>query len=213
MKIRSSALGKIMTNPRKKSETLSATCKTYIKELVKEDLFGYKSTIDSKYLTKGIDMEDTSIDLYNEVHGTLYLKNTERLENEFITGECDINAEDKIIDIKSSWSLETFPASPEDIDAVKTGYEWQLRAYMWLYDKPKAELAYCMVSTPDYLLKEWDNLGIHKVDSHDPFLRVTTISFERDTEKEELIAQRVKDCREFYNEYKDSILNKQLILD
>jgi hypothetical protein len=171
MKIRSSALGKIMTNPRKKTEVLSATCKTYIKELVKEDLFGYKSTIDSKYLTKGIDMEDTSIDLYNEVHGTLYLKNTERLENEFITGECDINAEDKIIDIKSSWSLETFPASPEDIDAVKTGYEWQLRSYMWLYDKPKAELAYCMVSTPDYLLKEWDNLGIHKVDSHDPFLK------------------------------------------
>ena len=71
MKIRSSALGKIMTNPRKKTELLSATCKTYIKELVKEDLFGYKTTIDSKYLTKGIDMEDTSIDLYNEVQSTL----------------------------------------------------------------------------------------------------------------------------------------------
>lgn len=211
MKIRCSALGKIMTNPRKKSETLSATCKTYIKELVKEDLFGYKSTIDSKYLTKGIDMEDTSIDLYNEVHGTLYLKNTERLENEFITGECDINAEDKIIDIKSSWSLETFPASPEDVN--NKDYEWQLRGYMMLYNKPKAELAYCMVNTPDYLLKEWDNWDIHKVDKFDPFLRVTTISFERDTEKEELIAQRVKDCREFYNEYRDSILNKQLILD
>ena len=211
MKIRSSAIGKIMTNPRKKTDTLSAGCKTYIKELVKEDLFGYKSTIDSKYLTKGIDMEDTSIDLYNEVHGTLYLKNTERLSNEFITGECDINAEDKIIDIKTSWSLETFPPSPEDIN--NKDYEWQLRAYMWLYNKPKAELAYCMVNTPDYLLKDWDNLGIHKVDSHDPFLRVTTISFERDTEKEELIAQRVKDCRDFYNEYKDSILNKQLILE
>ena len=126
MKIRSSALGKIMTNPRSKKETLSAGCKTYIKELVKEDLFNYKSTIDSKYLTKGIDMEDTSIDLYNEVHGTLYLKNTERLSNEFITGECDINAEDKIIDIKSSWSLETFPASPDDVN--NKDYEWQLRA-------------------------------------------------------------------------------------
>lgn len=211
MKIRSSALGKIMTNPRSKKETLSATCKTYIKELVKEDLFGYRTTIDSKYLTKGIDMEDTSIDLYNEVHGTLYLKNTERVENEFITGECDINAEDKIIDIKSSWSLETFPASPEDVN--NKDYEWQLRGYMMLYNKPKAELAYCMVSTPDYLLKDWDNLDIHKVDKHDPFLRVTTISFERDTEKERQIMDRVIECGKFYIEYRDSILNKQLILD
>ena len=210
MKIRSSALGKIMTNPRKKTEVLSAGCKTYIKELVKEDLFGYKSTIDSKYLTKGIDMEDTSIDLYNEVHGTLYLKNTERLSNEFITGECDINAEDKIIDIKSSWSLETFPASPEDVN--NKDYEWQLRGYMMLYNKPKAELAYCMVSTPDYLLKEWDNWDIHKVDKFDPFLRVTTINFERDRDKERDIIDRVIECGKFYIEYRDSILNKQLIL-
>ena len=210
MKIRSSALGKIMTNPRKKTEVLSATCKTYIKELVKEDLFGYKSTIDSKYLTKGIDLEDTSIDLYNEVHSTLYLKNTERLSNEFITGECDINAEDKIIDIKSSWSLETFPASPDDVN--NKDYEWQLRGYMMLYNKPKAELAYCMVSTPDYLLKDWDNWEIHKVDKHDPFLRVTTISFERDRDKERDIIDRVIECGKFYIEYRDSILNKQLIL-
>ena len=210
MKIRCSALGKIMTNPRKKTEVLSATCKTYIKELVKEDLFGYRTTIDSKYLTKGIDLEDTSIDLYNEVHGTLYLKNTERLENEFITGECDINAEDKIIDIKSSWSLETFPASPEDVN--NKDYEWQLRGYMMLYNKPKAELAYCMVSTPDYLLKEWDNWDIHKVDKHDPFLRVTTISFERDRDKEREIMDRVIECGKFYIEYRDSILNKQPIL-
>jgi len=197
-----------MTNPRSKKETLSAGCKTYIKELVKEELFMYRSTIDSKYLTKGIDMEDTSIDLYNEVHNTLYLKNTERLSNEFITGECDINAEDKIIDIKTSWSLETFPASPEDIDAVKTGYEWQLRGYMWLYDKPKAELAYCMVNTPDYLLKDWDNLDIHKVDKWDATLRVTKIGFERDAEKEQQIMERVIECGKFYIEYKQEILNK-----
>ena len=81
-----------------------------------------------------------------------------------------------------------------------------------LYDKPKAELAYCMVSTPDYLLKDWDNYKIHKVDKFDPFLRVTTISFERDVEKEELIKERVIECGKFYNEYRDSILNKQPIL-
>ena len=166
----------------------------------------YRSNIDSKYLTKGIDLEDTSIDLYNEVYSTLYLKNEERLSNDFITGECDINAEDTIIDIKTSWSLETFPATPSDIN--NKDYEWQLRGYMWLYDKPKAELAYCMVNTPDSLLKEWDNRDIHKVDKWDAVLRVTKISFERDEEKEALIEQRVKDCREFYENYKQEILNK-----
>ena len=208
MKIRCSSLGKIMGKPRKKTETLSQTCKTYLKELVKEELFMFRSSIDSKYLTKGIDMEDTSIDLYNEVHSTLYLKNTERLSNDFIQGECDINAEDKIIDIKSSWSLETFPAAPQDIDVAKTGYEWQLRGYMWLYGKPKAELAYCMVNTPDYLLKDWDNLDIHKVDKWDAVLRVTTIGFERDEELEQQIADKVVECRKFYDSYKQEILNK-----
>jgi len=206
MKIRCSSLGKIMTNPRKKTETLSATCKTYLKELVKEDLFMYRSSIDSKYLTKGIEVEDTSIDLYNEVYGTLYLKNTERLENDFIQGECDINGDDVIIDIKSSWSLETFPAAPEDIN--NKDYEWQLRGYMWLYNKPKAELAYCMVDTPDHLLKDWDNLDIHKVDRWDAALRVTKISFERDEELERQIADRVIECGKFYNNYRQEILNK-----
>ena len=65
---------------------------------------------------------------------------------------------------------------------------------MMLYNKPKAELAYCMVSTPDYLLKDWDNLDIHKVDKFDPFLRVTTISFERDRDKERDIIDRVIEC-------------------
>jgi hypothetical protein len=69
-----------------------------------------------------------------------------------------------------------------------------------------------MVSTPDYLLKDWDNLDIHKVDKFDPVLRVTTISFERDTEKEQEIMERVIECSKFYNEYRDSILNKQPIL-
>jgi hypothetical protein len=36
LKIRCSSIGKIMTSPRSKAELLSATTKTYIKELVLE---------------------------------------------------------------------------------------------------------------------------------------------------------------------------------
>ena len=206
MKIRCSQLGKIMTTSRSKSEPLSKTAQSYIKQLVKEDLFGYKSFITTKEMEKGVDEENTSIALFNQVKGTNYEKNIIRLENDWITGECDLKGFDEIVDIKSSWSLETFPASPSDINS--NDYEWQLRGYMWLYDKPKATLAYCMVDTPDYLLKDWDYQKIHKVSNIDASLRVTTVSFERDIELEEQIKEKVELCKEFYFHYKNEILNK-----
>lgn len=65
--IRCSSLGKIMTNSRSKSDPLSKTCKSEIENLVKQELFGYKTFIDNKYVNKGIQVEDESIKLYNEV--------------------------------------------------------------------------------------------------------------------------------------------------
>lgn len=206
MKIRCSSLGKIMTNPRNKTDVLSKTCTSYIKQLVKEEIFGYKAEIGSKEMDKGITVEKDSIDLYNEVFMTFHTKNEIRLNNDFINGECDIDSTDMIIDIKSPWSLETFPATPDDIDAK--GYEWQLRGYMWLYEKPYAQLAYCMVDTPLDLLSDWDNEKIHLVERIDPTLRVTVLNFDRDKEKETLISERVQECRKFYESYKQQLLNK-----
>jgi hypothetical protein len=40
LKVRCSALGAIMTNPRSKTETLSETTKTYVKEMVLEHKYG-----------------------------------------------------------------------------------------------------------------------------------------------------------------------------
>jgi hypothetical protein len=42
MKIRCSALGRLMTAPRNKSEVLSKTAQSYIQELVLEEKFGIK---------------------------------------------------------------------------------------------------------------------------------------------------------------------------
>jgi hypothetical protein len=104
MIIRCSSLGKIMTNSRSKTDLLSKTCKSEIESLVKQKLYGYNTYISSKYLSKGIQLEDKSIELYNEVFFTNHIKNETRLSNDWITGECDINADDLIIDIKTSWS-------------------------------------------------------------------------------------------------------------
>lgn len=206
MKIRCSALGKIMTRPRSKSEFLSQTAKSYIRDIAKQDFYGYETELKNKYLDKGIQVENDSIQLYNSVFFTDHIKNTERITNDFLTGEADIVGDDIIIDIKSSFSLETFPALPEDAD-VKD-YQHQVRGYMMLYNKQSAQVAFCMSSTPDELLNEWDNWDIHKVEHIAPEHRVTIVSFERSKEWEQECEERCKASIEYYTEYINLLNNK-----
>lgn len=138
MKWHPSSIGSLMTSPKSKSEILSAGAKTYIKSKAKEDFYGYRSEINSKYIQKGLMQEQDSIDLLNTVRFDAYIKNTVRMVDKYMTGEADIVTDDLIIDVKTSWSLETFPALAEE--GYESKYEWQLRAYMALYDRSKAEL-------------------------------------------------------------------------
>ena len=101
MKWHPSSIGKIMTNARSKSEVLSETAKSYIKSIAKQDFYGYNIELNNKYIIKGIEQEQDSIDLVNAVRFTDYKKNKVRLETELMTGECDILLDDTIIDIKS----------------------------------------------------------------------------------------------------------------
>lgn len=119
---------------------------------------GRTKPIKSKYLEKGTYNEQVSIDLTNKVLKTNYVKNEVRLFNEYLTGECDLLESDHIADIKTSWDLFTFKESCIELDS---DYEWQLRAYMELYDKPKSRLIYCLTDTPywlvDHQLKPYTN--------------------------------------------------------
>ena len=198
MKWHPSSIGKLMTNGRGKNE-VGATAKSYIKQVAKENFYGYRSEINNKYIQKGLMQEQDSIDLLNTVRFEAYIKNDVRMVNEHMTGEADIVTDDLIIDIKTSWSLDTFPVLAEDgYDAL---YEWQLRAYMMLYDRPKAELIYCMVTTSNELLNEWENLDIHRVDHIAPEKRITVLSFERNEDKEIEMLDRLKWATEYYDEY------------
>ena len=198
MKWHPSSIGKLMTNGRGKNE-VGATAKSYIKQVAKENFYGYRSEINSKYIQKGLMQEQDSIDLLNTVRFEGYIKNTVRMVNEVMTGEADIITNDSIIDIKTSWSLDTFPVLAED--AYDALYEWQLRAYMMLYDRPKAELIYCMVTTSNELLNEWENLDIHRVNHIAPEKRITVLSFERNEDKEIEMLDRLKWASEYYDEY------------
>ncbi len=198
LKIRASSLGLIMTPPKIKSEILSQGAKTFLKKQAKESLFGFYEVLDGKYLEKGRIVEDESIALLNRVMFTEHVKNTERKENEWITGECDIFTGRKIIDIKSSWSLPTFPATAED--GQDKQYEWQLRAYMMLWNVDEADIAYCLVNTPDELIK-YEQEDLHFVDHIDETLRVTIVPYKRDLNLEKEIKEKVEAARDFIAKY------------
>jgi len=207
MKFNSHKLGKLMTSSRTKGEALSQTAKSYIIQKAKEDFFEYRSEINNKYLTKGLAQEQDSINLLNLVRLEDYKKNEERVENEWLTGCCDIITDTSIIDIKTSWSLDTFPATTYELKDL-SDYEWQGRAYMWLYDMPSFELCYVMVTTAPEIMGEYENGALHYVDHIAPEKRITSITFERDKEIEIQMAERLILATEFYNEVLTQLKNK-----
>jgi hypothetical protein len=206
MIFRCSSLGKLMVSPRTKGEVLSETAKTYIRQIAKEDFYGYNSELNNKYLSKGTNQELESIELLNAVRFEEYTKNKDRITTDILTGECDIITDDTIIDIKTSWSLETFPATASE--AHDKDYEWQVRGYMMLYNRPKAEVVFCMVSTDSELLTAWDNQSIHQVDHIEPRFRVTSVKYERDEEIEAGIIEKLKAAQEYYIDYVNQLNEK-----
>lgn len=202
---RASSLADLMTEPKAKTDKLSVGAKTAITKLAKEAVYGYDERISSKPMQKGIQVEDQSIELLNSVLFTSYAKNTERKTNEWITGECDIFTGLKIIDIKSSWSLATFPALAED--GENKTYTWQLAAYMWLWDVDSAAIAYCLVSTPEELIG-YEDRQLHVIDHITPELRVTLLHQERDKTMEAKIIEKVEAGREYYRQVIERIANE-----
>jgi hypothetical protein len=203
LKIRCSSLGKIMTEPKSKSEKLSVGAKTYIEELAKEFVYGFQRVITSKEMEKGTLVENHSIQLINDVFFTNYTKNTERRENEWLTGECDIYVPGvKIIDVKSPWSLATFPATV--FAGHDKDYEWQLRGYCMLWDVPLGEINYAMVNTPDELIR-FEDPSVHYVDHIDPSLRITRVPYTRDRSLEEKIKEKVEAAREYFTQITEMI--------
>jgi hypothetical protein len=175
--------------------SLSVGAKTHLKSMAKEFVYGFNEVVTGKYMDKGLIVEDQSIELYNAVHFTDYEKNTVRTTNEWLTGEPDIIIHGvKGIDIKSSWSLATFPAISEDGEDKM--YEWQCRGYMMLHEVPEWDVAYCMVNTPDELIK-YEQEELHFVDHIDESLRVTTITYKRDLDLEEKIKSKVEAARDY----------------
>mgnify|MGYP001978134333 CR=1 FL=1 len=104
LKIRCSSIGKIMTNARSKTETLSKTTISYLEEWTKEQIYSRRKEIFSKYLDKGNAVEVDSLDfIKTHLNYKQLEKNEESFENDFLTGTPDAILDDHIIDVKNSY--------------------------------------------------------------------------------------------------------------
>jgi hypothetical protein len=193
-KCRASALGKLMTNPRSKSETLSQTTKSYLEEWVKEQIYGIKKQINSKYLQKGLALEDQAIEFYSvAMDKDFMIKNLDHFEDDFFTGTPDCMHEGIVYDFKTSWDCFTFPLFDQEPDM---GYYYQLQVYMHLTGLRKAKLVYTLQDTPDYLTHEEPVSYAHVDNSY----RVKEFEIDYDPMVIETAKARIQECREYVKE-------------
>jgi hypothetical protein len=221
---RCSSLGKLMIDPRTKSEKLSETAKSYIQDLFKERELGIYKEFSSRYTDKGLEMEDEAIQFASEVlNWDFVVKNTTRFNNEWITGEPDINTDSLLADIKCSWNGSTFPLFDETLK--NKDYYYQLQGYLMLTGHDTSELVYCLMSTPLQIVEDeirrqhWklnlieEDLEVrdavqkmHNFDHIPNELRVKRFIVEKDEAAQQKIKERVEVARDYYQQLKNRLL-------
>ncbi len=187
--IRCSSLGKLMTEPRSKSELLSEGAKTMVETIAAQEIFGIDFEVDSKQMEKGRLCEQEAIDLLCAVRGIVLAKNTVRMRNDVLTGEADLVGVDRGHDLKCAWSAATFPIV--ESACYDKLYEWQMRGYMMLWDIDLWEVNYALVNTPEHLIG-YEPQSMHFFDHIPKEHRITTWAVARDAAKEKLIIEKCK---------------------
>lgn len=197
---------------------LGDTCTTYLTELYVNMRYGRKKNITNRYMEKGLKVEEDSITLYSRFKKLPFFKNEQRFEDEFFTGTPD-NIDKRVRDLKSSWDIFTFMDTTR-VELCKT-YDMQLRVYMRLTKLKEADLAYCLVDTPEYMLmdQKWKlarQMNLIDAEADPDYLaacaeldklsryqdipieeRVNEISILHDAEIEEAMVKRAKECRAY----------------
>jgi hypothetical protein len=205
---------------RNKPEGLSGGAKSYCQDWLSEQLYGRRQFISTKHTKKGILVEDDSIALLGASLFESFTNNKEQRENEFMTGECDIETPDSIRDVKSPWDFKTFPLFETK---AEHDYIMQVQQYLILWDKPVGFVDYCLVNTPDQLIEDearriarFEGRDLDEVmaeqyayhtydDDMDLALRIKSFRVERDPKLEFRITEKVRLCRVYIAELKKEL--------
>ena len=214
---RASSVHKLITAPRSKSEVLSEKAKSAIRDIAKQDLFGFQSFTGNQATKKGNLLEDMAITLSGEIRNRFYVKHVGRLSNEFITGECDILDRDNglIIDTKCPWDIGTHPFFADEAaeKVKKAGYDVQMQCYMWLYDVAQAEIDFWLLPCPSELLGRFDDdyQLIDAVLAIPLEQRLTTVTIGRDEAVIERIKQVIPHAQDYYDALCEQYLKDEVL--
>jgi hypothetical protein len=156
--IRSHQTGDIMSGVKKGwSVEDSLTCKRTLVKIFRRIKYNRDLSKSNKYTEKGITCEEDGITLYSRVKKKMFKKNTERLTNDFFSGELDlfegksIREAEETHDIKCSWSLDTFPSL---LDTPDYDYVCQGQSYLDLTGAKRHTIAYCLVNATPKLIDD-----------------------------------------------------------
>ena len=233
---RCSSLGHIMTEPVSKAAKergeLSEGAKTHLIDVYVSRKYGRQTDIFSKYLEKGLTVEEDSITLFSRVKRKFYKKNEAHITNDFIMGTPDLYEGDAIdnasliVDVKSPWDIFSFFRNLTK--PINKDYYWQLMGYMALTGAKKAILAYCLVNLSEYMILDEERKLMYKMNAgttenpeyiesceklRELFIyddipmknRVIEFIIDRDEEEIKRIYDKVKKCREYLNKLEGSI--------
>lgn len=163
---------------------LSKTTQTHCKNVMKSELFGRIKEIKGAPLEKGTKVEEDSISLYCSLKDCLQFKNEKHYRNGFIKGTPDLVLPEEVPDIKSSFTLSSYPMF---LDELKD-YHLQVKSYAILTNKPYGSVAYCLVDAPFGMVDDalnklvWDHRAI-SIDSVPIDAKVKTVTNMIFTEK------------------------------
>lgn len=200
--------------------SLSQGAKTYIEEIVDQEVYEYTPSFDNKATNKGNECEDQTIELYNSVFFTDHKKLVEgdkyySLKYGLLTGHPDVVCEmsKKVKDAKSSWSKSTFPKTPEK--AYNSKYEWQVKSYLYMLIKitgddswRHGEVFHGLVSTPEGMVPDWEDPSEHYADNLDPNLRLTVNHVELTDADIKHMEKRMAMGEKYANEYRELLKSK-----
>lgn len=208
-RVRASQAKNLMSKGKGKADW-GETAKKVIRDQAIFDLYGHRSEIDAKMINKGLALEDDAIRAVSLSELALNMvKNTERLENDWVTGECDILTPNAIYDTKCSWSIDSFPLTQDEADKkVKaSGYDWQGQVYMWLWERKIHHVCYVLLPTPYDLLGRNDDefMHIELVNKMPLSKRIKKVSVEFNQDKIYELRQRVEDAQPLYLDFVEQL--------